>query len=106
MPGHHIEFYVADMSEIQPSTGKGSRPCRYQIRLQGHLDARWEAWFDGLVLNQDSDGTSVLSGPVVDQAALHGLLHKVRDTGLSLLSVVRIDPGDSHNSPPTQGETL
>ncbi|MDX6258557.1 MAG: hypothetical protein QOH84_245 [Kribbellaceae bacterium] len=59
----------------------------YEIRLQGHLDARWAAWFDGLDLTNESDGTTVISGPVADQAALHGLLQKVRDTGLPLLSI-------------------
>jgi hypothetical protein len=59
----------------------------YEIRLQGHLDARWAAWFDGLDLTNESDGTTVISGPVADQAALHGLLRKVRDTGLPLLSL-------------------
>jgi hypothetical protein len=95
------------MSETQHPIGEGNRADRYQIRLQGHLDARWAAWFDGLVLTQDSDGTSVLSGPVVDQAALHGLLQKVRDTGLPLLSV-RAAPADSSldNPPLNQGETL
>ncbi|WP_328321312.1 hypothetical protein OHA70_24100 [Kribbella sp. NBC_00382] len=61
----------------------------YEIRLQGHLDARWAAWFDGLALTNESDGTTVISGPVADQAALHGLLQKVRDTGLPLLSIQR-----------------
>jgi hypothetical protein len=60
---------------------------RYEIRVQGALDARWAAWFDGLRLSQEPDGTTVLSGPVADQAALHGLLRKVRDLGLPLLSV-------------------
>jgi hypothetical protein len=59
----------------------------YEIRLRGHLDARWAAWFDGLDLTNESDGTTVISGPVADQAALHGLLRKVRDTGLPLLSI-------------------
>jgi hypothetical protein len=54
----------------------------YEIRLQGHLDPRWAAWFDGLTLTRESDGTTVIHGSVVDQAALHGLLGKVRDLGL------------------------
>ena len=60
---------------------------RYEIRLEGHLDPRWAAWFDGLDLVTGSDGTTVLTGPVVDQSALHGLLQKVRDLGLPLVSV-------------------
>src|SRR3954449_11481482 len=63
----------------------------YEIRLQGHLDSRWAAWFDGLSLTHESDGTTVIHGSVVDQAALHGLLGKVRDLGLPLIAVVRID---------------
>jgi hypothetical protein len=61
----------------------------YEIRLKGHLEARWADWFDGLPLTQESDGTTVLSGSVVDQAALHGLLGKVRDLGLPLIAINR-----------------
>jgi hypothetical protein len=68
---------------------------RYEIRLTGHLDARWATWFDGLSLSRQSDGTTILRGAIPDQAALHGLLQRVRDTGLSLVSVVRIEPGQA-----------
>jgi hypothetical protein len=78
------------MSEI--STGHQHGAGRYEIRLEGHLDTRWAAWFDGLSLTQESDGTTVIRGSVLDQAALHGLLQKVRDVGLSLVSVAQIDP--------------
>jgi hypothetical protein len=61
----------------------------YEIRVQGRLDDRWSAWLDGLALSRRDDGTTVLSGSVTDQAALHGLLHKLRDLGLPLVSVVR-----------------
>lgn len=64
---------------------------RYEIRLKGHLAARWATWFDDMTLITDTDGTTVLHGPVVDQAALHGLLNKLRDTGLPLISVNRVD---------------
>ena len=60
----------------------------YELRVKGHLDARWAAWFDGLTLTRERDGTTVLRGPVPDQAALHGLLRKIRDIGLPLVSVV------------------
>jgi hypothetical protein len=63
---------------------------RYEIRLKGRLEARWAAWFDGLGLTHEADGTTVIRGPVVDQAALHGLLSKVRDLGLPLVSVARV----------------
>ena len=68
---------------------------RYEIRLKGHLDARWAAWFDGLSLTCERDGASVLHGQIVDQAALHGVLRKVRDVGLPLLSVVRVEADQS-----------
>jgi hypothetical protein len=74
------------------SAGNQHGTGRYEIRLKGHLDARWAAWFDGLSLTSDLDGTTVISGPVVDQAALHGLLRKVRDIGLPLVSVTQLDP--------------
>jgi hypothetical protein len=61
----------------------------YEIRVGGHLDARWAAWFDGLSLTHEHDGTTVIRGPVVDQAALHGLLQRVRDLGLPLISVTQ-----------------
>ncbi len=78
---------------IEISTGPQHHPGCYEIRLQGHLDSRWAAWFDGLSLTNESDGTSVLQGQVVDQAALHGLLQKVRDVGLPLVSVIQVQPG-------------
>jgi hypothetical protein len=59
----------------------------YEIRLKGHLEARWEQWFDGLTISLEEDGSTLLSGPLADQAALHGILKKVRDVGLTLLSV-------------------
>ena len=67
----------------------------YRIRLQGRLDARWATWFDEMQLSCDEDGTTLLQGRVPDQAALHGLLAKIRDMGLPLLSVVRGSPGTS-----------
>jgi len=82
------------------STGHHDDPGRYEIRLQGHLDARWAAWFDGLALTRDSDGTTIIHGPVADQAALHGLLQKVRDLGLPLVSVTQVQP-DQPECPPT-----
>jgi hypothetical protein len=78
------------MSEI--STGDQRNPGRYEIRVKGHLDSRWAAWFDGLTLTREIDGTTLIHGPVVDQAALHGLLQKVRDVGLPLVSVTQVEP--------------
>jgi hypothetical protein len=79
------------MSET--SSGRQHDPGRYEIRLKGHLDARWAAWFDGLTLTRGSDGTTIIHGPVADQAALYGLLQKTRDLGLPLLSVRQVQPG-------------
>jgi len=70
-----------------PLDGGGAQ--NYEIRLKGHLEPRWAEWFDGLSVTQESDGTTVLSGSVADQAALHGLLGKVRDLGLPLIAVNR-----------------
>jgi len=78
------------MSDI--STGRYQGPGWYEIRLKGHLDSRWAAWFDGLAITRGNDGTTVIHGPVADQAALHGLLQKTRDLGLPLISVNHTDP--------------
>jgi hypothetical protein len=63
----------------------------YEIRISGHLDARWAARFDGLTLTLDQDGTTLIRGVLADQAALHGVLQKLRDIGLPLISVIQID---------------
>ena len=68
-------------------------PGRYEIRVKGHLDTRWAAWFDGLTIAHGGDGTTIIEGPVADQAALHGLLQKIRDLGLPLISVNHAAPG-------------
>jgi len=65
----------------------------YRIRVEGHLDSAWGDWFCGLDVTLEDDGCTLLGGPVVDQAALHGLLKKVRDLGLPLVSVERVEPG-------------
>jgi hypothetical protein len=59
----------------------------YEIRVRGHLDSRWSAWFDGLHITTEDGGTTAIHGPIADQAALHGVLRKVRDTGLTLISI-------------------
>jgi hypothetical protein len=80
------------MSGTKRTAGDRHEAGRYEIQLTGHLDGRWAAWFDGLSLTYRSDGITVIHGPVADQAALHGLLLKVRDTGLPLVSVARLGP--------------
>jgi hypothetical protein len=77
----------------RPPAGVGpAEPARYELRVQGVLDPGWSAWFEGLRVTSDQAGQTTISGPVTDQAALHGLLAKVRDLGLELLEVRRIDP--------------
>lgn len=69
---------------------------RYEIRIKGHLDDRWLNWFEGLTLTREANGETRLTGPVVDQAALHGLLRNVRDLGLPLVSVIQVDPNQAN----------
>ena len=83
-------------NERNPKTDQG-QPVIYQIKLQGHLSRRWADWFGDLTIALE-DGDTLLTGPVVDQAALYGLLRKVRDLGLPLLSVIRLQPGQSDTS--------
>ena len=76
-------------NELESKTNPG-QPVVYQIRLKGHLDAQWTDWFGGLTITLEEDGNTLLTGPVIDQAALHGLLKKVRDLGMTLVSVVQV----------------
>ena len=75
-----------------------SQAMVYQIRLQGHLGRQWTEWFGGLAIRLTENGDTLLTGPVVDQAALHGLLRKVRDLGMPLLSVNRVEPSQADAS--------
>jgi hypothetical protein len=77
-------------TEIEPG-----QPVIYQIRLKGHLGRHWTDWFDGLTITLEDNGETLLIGPVVDQAALHGVLRKVRDVGMPLISVICVTPGQS-----------
>jgi hypothetical protein len=71
-------------------------PTVYQIRVESHLDSDWTDWFDGLTITREDGGNTLLTGEVVDQSALYGLLKKIRDLGMSLISVVRMDPGETN----------
>jgi hypothetical protein len=82
--------------------GRRQSPGRYEIRVKGHLGTRWAAWFGGLTLTHGGDGTTIIHGPVADQAALHGLLQKIRDLGLPLISV---NPVASGHPPAPAAET-
>lgn len=79
--GHHIRSYV--------------HRVQYEIRVEGHLTERWAAWFDGLAITSEGDGTTVIRGSVVDQAALHGLLQRLRDIGIPLISVAPVEEPDT-----------
>ncbi|MCC7446106.1 MAG: hypothetical protein IT324_01755 [Anaerolineae bacterium] len=83
------------MSTPPASTEDHHQPGHYAIRIKGHLDQRWADWFDGLTITLEDNGETLLTGLVVDQAALHGLLRKVRDLGMPLVSVNRIEPGQT-----------
>jgi hypothetical protein len=85
-------------NKIDPKTNP-NQPIVYQIRIKGHLGREWTDWFEGLTITLEEDGDTLLTGPVVDQAALHGLLKKVRDLGLPLVSVSPIEPGPSTTVP-------
>ena len=79
------------------ATARPHEPGWYEIRLQGRLDPRWSSWFDGMSLTTGPDGITLLEGRVVDQAALHGVLTRLRDLGLPLISVARIEPEPAKN---------
>ncbi len=86
------------MSNQHNPKGAPNLPMIYQIRLKGHLGRQWAIWFEGLTLTLEENGDTLLIGPVTDQAALHGLLRKVRDLGLPLLSVIQVKPSQSDES--------
>lgn len=73
-----------------------SQTAIYQIKLQGHLDAQWAEWLGGLTMSTGAEGETVLTGPIIDQAALHGLLRKIRDVGIPLLAVLRLEPSNDN----------
>jgi hypothetical protein len=82
-------------NEIQREASEKAQPLVYQIRIKGHLGRQWTDWFGGLTITLEDNDETLLTGPVVDQAALHGLLKKVRDLGMPLVSVNRGKPGQA-----------
>jgi hypothetical protein len=89
--------YKVMSNELEPKPTP-SQTVIYQIRLKGYLDSQWTDWFEGLSITLDEDGDTLLTGPVVDQAALHGLLKKVRDLGMPLVSVSPVEPSQADAS--------
>ena len=88
------------MSNELNSESHPGQPIVYQVRLEGHLSRQWTEWFEGLTITLEEDGSTLLTGTVIDQAALHGLLKKVRDLGIPLLSInsVGISPQDNEKA--------
>jgi len=86
------------MSETHVSTEDQYEPGFYEIRIRGHLTERWAGWFGDVTITLEENGDTLLAGPVVDQAALHGLLRKVRDIGMTLISVCAVEPGQADAS--------
>ena len=84
--------YKVMSNKLEPKTNS-DQPVVYQIRIKGHLGYQWTDWFEGLTITLEEDGNTLLTGPIIDQAALHGLLKKVRDLGMPLVSVGPVEPG-------------
>src|SRR5712691_2250933 len=95
LTGHKRDRVMSN--EINSESDPG-QPLVYQIRIKGHLGRHWTDWFGGLTIRLTDNGETLLTGPVVDQAALHGVLRKVRDLGMPLLSVIRVTPGQADAS--------
>ena len=92
MTGH--KRYQVMSNELEPKTNS-DQPVVYQIRIKGYLGRQWTDWFEGLTITLEEDGNTLLTGPVIDQAALHGLLKKVRDLGMPLVSVSPVESGQA-----------
>jgi hypothetical protein len=97
------------MANKRNPTPDSGQPMAYQIRVTGHLGREWTDWFEGLAITLEDNGDMLLTGPLVDQAALHGVLKKVRDLGLPLVSVIQLEKGEHVDLPrhdPASAEQL
>jgi hypothetical protein len=92
------------MSNNSDPTTNPSQPVVYQIRIKGHLGHQWTDWFEGLTITLEEDGDTLLTGPVTDQAALYGLLKKVRDLGMPLVSISQVQFNETHPYRSKKGE--
>ncbi|TMD91404.1 MAG: hypothetical protein E6I79_06200 [Chloroflexi bacterium] len=92
------------MSNDINSESDPGQPLVYQIRIKGHLGRDWTDWFGGLTITLEDNGETLLTGPVIDQAALHGVLKKVRDVGMPLLSVIEVQFNENHRYQSKKGE--
>jgi hypothetical protein len=92
LTSHTTDTGMSNKANVTPDP---DQPMVYQIRITGHLGRTWTDWFEGLAITLQDNGDTLLTGPVVDQAALHGVLKKVRDLGMPLVSVTRVRPGET-----------
>lgn len=106
MCAHQVRSYGRSVTKNERSQAASGSAApghagipHYEIRVKGNLGSRWAAWFDGLSLTNEDDGTTVIRGPLVDQAALHGLLQKLRDVGIPLVSLAQIPDAPTSEGP-------
>ena len=92
LTSHTTDTGMSNKANVTPDP---DQPMVYQIRITGHLGRTWTDWFEGLTISLEDNGDTLLTGPLVDQAALHGVLKKVRDLGMPLVSVTRVRPGET-----------
>lgn len=101
MTAHHLERHIQGVNHSGTNEARSPTESEhYEIRVKGHLAARWADWFDGMTLTAEDDGTTVIRGQLADQSALHGLLRRLSDLGLPLVSLTPTDPPQTRRSSP------